>query len=131
MRVSETGVAYRGGFKGSFIDVGNLIDHKVRMDILDFTSDKSCVRDCEDYCRMQIRVAGRLYVTWHSSAILTDFLKDCREKERTDGVSVFPIEDCVITLGDDRGYYLEDAPEGSAISDCDLEKIVGHSRKRR
>lgn len=128
-KVSEIDVKYRGSFKGSYIDIQQLIDNSVVMDVLDFSLEKSCVKSCESYCKMQIRIEGHLFVTWHSSEMLSNYLSDCKLKQ-DEGVVVFPIEDCVIVVGDDRAYYLEDAPAVyQHLSDKDIERMVGKSRR--
>lgn len=131
-KVSEIGVKYRGGFKGSYIEISQLIDRRVKLDVIDFILGQSCVRNCESYCRMQIRMAGGLYVTWHSSEVLTNYLEDCKKHESETGEVVFPIEDCIITVGDDRAYYLQDAPSDALIPTKDeLDQMVKKAHRNR
>jgi hypothetical protein len=131
-KVSEIGVKYRGSFKGSYIDIVQLIDNAVVMDVVDFTQEASCVKSCESYCKMQIRIEGKLYVTWHSSEMLATFLNDCKQKQETEHVAVFPIEECVIVVGDDRAYYLEDAPPGHAhLSEKDIDRMASKAKRNR
>lgn len=128
-KVSGIGVKYRGGFRGPYISIAQLIENKVEMDIRDFATESSCVRDCENYTKMQIRINGKLYVTWHSSAVLANFLSDCRAKEAEDGEAIFPIEQCNIIIGDDRSYYLVDS-QGSDLTDKDMERMVNKARNK-
>lgn len=128
-KVSEIGVKYRGGFRGPYISISQLIENKVEMDIIDFVTEKSCVRDCEGYTKMQIRIMGKLYVTWHSSAVLTNFLTDCRNEETETGETIFPIEQCIIIVGDDRSYYLADSP-GSDLTERDIIKLTAKARNK-
>lgn len=126
-------VKYRGGFRGSYIDITQLIDKRVKLDVLDFKKEeKSNVRNCEFYCRMQLRVSGVLCVTWHSSEVLTHFLEDCRAHQQETGEVVFPIESCMFSVGDDRAYYLVDAP-GDAFepSEKELEKMFEKARRNK
>jgi hypothetical protein len=127
-RVSEIGISCRGGFRGPYVDVGLLIENRVEMNIEDFAVEKSCVKDCDSYCRMQLRIGGRLYVTWHSSAVLMNYLMDCRTKEQEEGVTIFPIEQCNIVVGDDRSYYLADST-GSAPGEREMGRMVERSSK--
>ena len=101
-KISSISVKYRGGFRGSYIDISQLIDKRVKLDVIDFKKEeKSNVRNCEFYCRMQLRISGVLCVTWHSSEVLTHFLEDCREHQQDTGEIVFPIESCMFSVGDD------------------------------
>ena len=130
MKIKDISVKYRGGFKGTYIGIGILISKRIPFDIIDFIRDKSCVHDCESYCRMQIRINGKLYVTWHSSEILTNFLEDCRSQE-TDTEKLFPIEDCIMTVGEDRGYYLQDASDiVTTLTDKDIERLTHRHAKK-
>ena len=104
MKPSQIKVKYRGGFKGSFICIQLLIERKVCLDVLDFTHKDSCVRDCDKFCYMQIRIGGRLCVTWQASEVLTGFLEDCKAEEQENGEAIFPVEDSIITVGEDRAY---------------------------
>lgn len=102
-KLSDIRVQFRGGMKGSHIDIKKLIRDETVLDILSFEVCPSRVRNCEHMCKMQIRVNGELHVTWHSSEVLTNFLTDCRE----DNESNFPIEGVVIYQGDDKSYLLK------------------------
>lgn len=131
-KVSQIGVKYRGGFRGSYIDISQLIDRKIKLDVMDFTCGQSCVRNCETYCRMQIRINGALHVTWHSSEVLTTYLEDCKKHEQATGDIAFPIEDCIVTIGEDRAYYLQDAPSDSFVpTKEELERIVNKANKNK
>lgn len=131
-QMNSRGVRYKGGFRGSYIALSLLIEYKIRIDVLDFSVDESCVRNCESYCRMQVRIAGRLIVTWHSSELMTEFLKDCKADEQTSGEAAFPLEGCMVVIGDDRGYYLQDATEDAVTPDEELlNKLIDMSRRRR
>lgn len=131
-QMNKRGVKYKGGFRGSYIALPLLIEHKIRLDILDFSVDESRVRNCDSYCRMQIRINGGLYVTWHSSEIMTLFLKDCKADETMTGATNFPLENCMVTIGDDRGYYLQDATKDAVKpSKSLLDQLVDISRRRR
>lgn len=133
MKPSEiTFVKLRGGFKGPHIDVQLLIESKVKLDILDFSMKESCVRDCENFCYMQIRIQGRLAVTWQSSGVLTQYLQDCRLAQEEQGMEVFPISDCVIVQGEDRCYTLMDSDSSSL--ECDehiFYDLVDQSKRHR
>lgn len=131
-RISQIGVQYRGGFRGSYIDIAQLIDRRVKIDIIDFVRGESCVRNCESYCRMQIKINGKLCVTWHSSENLTSFLEDCKRHTEETGEVTFPLEECIITVGDDKAYYLQDAPEDAYVPcEKELEKMFDKSRRKR
>ena len=131
-KISQINVKYRGGFRGSYIGISQLIERKVKLDVLDFTCGQSCVRNCETYCRMQIRISGALFVTWHSSEVLTTFLHDCKKHQEETGEATFPLEDCIITVGDDRAYYLQDAPcDAFSPTKEELERIVNKANKNR
>lgn len=130
MKPSQIKVKYRGGFKGSFICIQLLIERKVCLDVLDFTHKDSCVRDCDKFCYMQIRIGGRLCVTWQASEVLTGFLEDCKTEEHDSGEAIFPIEDSIITVGEDRAYYLIDAPaDALRPTDADFEDLVRESKR--
>ncbi|MBP3768373.1 MAG: hypothetical protein J6I31_08885 [Prevotella sp.] len=130
MKPSQINVKYRGGFKGSFICIQLLIERKVCFDVVDFTHKDSCVRDCEKFCYMQIRIGGMLCVTWHASEVLTGFLEDCKAEEQEGGQSIFPIEDCIVTVGEDRAYYLIDAPaDALRPTDADFDDLVRESKR--
>lgn len=80
MKIGDVKVPFKGGFKGGYVPVECLIDHKIIMDVKAFMRDRSRVRDCEFYCKMQIAIDGKLHVTWHSSEILTGFLRTARRR---------------------------------------------------
>lgn len=122
-RPSQTGVQYRGGFRGSYIPVSVLIDNGWTFDIIDFIVGDSCVRDCESYCRMQIRIGGVLYVTWHSSELLAQYLNDCKAQQQASGEALFPLEGCKLTRGDDRGYYIVDGDDEPPTAD-EVRRVV-------
>lgn len=103
-KLSDIRVKFRGGMRGSHIDIKKLIYDKTVIDILSFEVCPSRVRNCERMCKMQIRIKGELHVTWHSSDVLTNFLLDCKE----DGEQNFPIEGVIIYMGDDKAYYIKD-----------------------
>lgn len=130
---SQINVQCRGGLRGSYIDISQLIDKTVKLDVIEFKREnKSNVRGCDFYCRMQIRVGNKLCVTWHSSELLTNYLEDCKQHEAETGESIFPIEDCVISVGEDKGYYLIDATEESFVpSEKEFEKIVDKAHKSK
>lgn len=130
-RPSEINVKYRGGFKGSYIALQLLIERKVRLDVLNFTYKASCVRDCEKFCYMQIRVGGRLCVTWQASEVLTGYLEDCKTAEQEDGATpIFPITDSIITVGEDRAYYLIDASNDALTpTDAEFDELVRDSKR--
>lgn len=132
-KLSSISVKYRGGFRGSYIDVTQLIDKRVRVDVIDFKKkEKSNVRNCDFYCRMQLRISGVLCVTWHSSEVLTNFLEDCREHQQDTGEVVFPIECCMFSVGDDRAYYLIDAPDDAFVpTERELEKMFDKARRNK
>ena len=131
--LSSIPVKYRGGFRGSYIDIAQLIDKRVKLDVLDFKKEeKSNVRNCEFYCRMQLRVSGVLCVTWHSSEVLTHFLEDCRAHQQETGEVVFPIESYMFSVGDDRAYYLVDAPGDAVVpTEKELERMFDKARRSR
>ena len=120
-KLSSISVKYRGGFRGSYIDVTQLIDKRVRVDVIDFKKEeKSNVRNCD------------LCVTWHSSEVLTNFLEDCREHQQDTGEVVFPIECCMFSVGDDRAYYLIDAPDDAFVpTERELEKMFDKARRNK
>lgn len=138
MRPSEITVKYRGGFRGPYIDVRTLIERRIKLTVLDFERKPSNVRDCESYTHMQIRISGVLCVTWHSSTVLTNYLEDCRgqsdaiiQDTGTDP-GIFPINDCIITEGPDRGYYLEDAPHDAwELTESDIIRLSNESHRGR
>ena len=130
VKPSEIKVKYRGGFKGSYLCLHLLIERKVRIEVLDFTHKESCVRDCDKFCYMQIRVGGRLCVTWQASEVLTGFLEDCRAEESESGEHIFPITDSIVTVGEDRAYYLIDAPaDALQPTDAEFDDLVRESKR--
>ena len=101
------GIKWKGGFKGSYIPVSELIDRKIVVNITNFEVRPSCMHGSQ-MCMTQIEICGRPMVTWHGSQNLINFLNECRMQEQQ-GTQCFPIEDCIFTQGDDGGYYLADA----------------------
>ncbi len=116
-KISQIPVKYKGGYRGPYIDIHQLIDRKIKVDVLDFLITDSKVRGCSFMCKMQLRISGRLAVTWCSSELLSGFLKDCREKEKEDNIVIFPIEQAIFLIGEDRAYYMADAPEDAFVPD--------------
>lgn len=106
-KVSSLGIKWKGGFKGSYIPVSELIDRKNVVNITNFEVRPSCMHGSQ-MCMTQIEICGRPMVTWHGSQNLINFLNECRMQEQQ-GTQCFPIEDCIFTQGDDGGYYLADA----------------------
>lgn len=106
-KVSSLGIKWKGGFKGSYIPVSELIDRKIVVNITNFEVRPSCMHGSQ-MCMTQIEICGRQMVTWHGSQNLINFLNECRMQEQQ-GTQCFPIEDCIFTQGDDGGYYLADA----------------------
>ena len=106
-KVSSLGIKWKGGFKGSYIPVSELIDRKIVVNITNFEVRPSCMHGSQ-MCMTQIEICGRPMVTWHGSQSLINFLNECRMQEQQ-GTQCFPIEDCIFTQGDDGGYYLADA----------------------
>lgn len=106
-KVSSLGIKWKGGFKGSYIPVSELIDRKIVVNITNFEIRPSCMHGSQ-MCMTQIEICGRPMVTWHGSQNLINFLNECRMQEQQ-GAQCFPIEDCIFTQGDDGGYYLADA----------------------
>lgn len=138
MRPSEIKVRYRGGYRGPYIDVRTLINKRIKFTIIDFMEKESNVRDCEHYTLMQIRISGTLCVTWHSSAILYNYLCECREQSEAykeefgHDPEIFPINDCILVEGQDGGYYLEDAPgDAWEMSASDIIRVSNESHKGR
>lgn len=132
MRYDQISVPYKGGFKGAHVPVDCLIDNKIIIDVLNFKNGASQIRDCKMLCTMQIQIGGKLKVTWHSSEILTAFLEDCRSKEVAEDEAIFPIEQCIIVVGDDRGYYFA-APDADSVvpDEKELERMMRKYKKRR
>lgn len=106
-KVSSLGIKWKGGFRGSYIPVSELIDRKIVVNITNFEVRPSCMHGSQ-MCMTQIEICGRPMVTWHGSQNLINFLNECRMQEQQ-GTQCFPIEDCIFTQGDDGGYYLADA----------------------
>lgn len=106
-KVSSLGIKWKGGFKGSYIPVSELIDRKIVVNITNFEVRPSCMHGSQ-MCMTQIEICGRPMETWHGSQNLINFLNECRMQEQQ-GTQCFPIEDCIFTQGDDGGYYLADA----------------------
>lgn len=131
-KVSEIPVKYRGGYRGPYIDIHQLIDKVVKLDILDFSLTESKVRGCKFMCKMQLRISNRLFVTWCASEVLSDYLNDCREKEKSDSMSLFPIEEAAFIVGEDRAYYLIDAPENALVPDeRELEQMSERAKRTK
>lgn len=153
-RPSEIKVQYRGGFKGPYIDIQLLIERKVKLDVMDFCYKDSNVRDCDKFCYMQIRIGGRMCVTWQASKVLSDFLADCKaddedtirmtkqQLEEKEGAELsvsdptdilnFPIVDCILYVNTDRAYYLMDAPDDAFEPDeNEFLKLVDDSTRSR
>lgn len=62
--------------------------------------------------------------------MLTGFLEDCKAEEQEGGQSIFPIEDCIVTVGEDRAYYLIDAPaDALRPTDADFDDLVRESKR--
>lgn len=129
-RPSDIPVRFRNGFRGSYIDIQQLIEKKLKLDIVDFTKQESKVRGCEFMCKMQIRINGKPFVTWHSSEVLSSYLEDCRAYEKDSGEVVFPIEG-MITLGEDRAYYFVDSIDSKIITESELDIMVERARRCR
>lgn len=138
MRPSEINVQYRGGYRGPYIDIRKLIENRVKLTVIDFQERKSQMRDVESYTHMQIRISGKLCVTWHSSAVLANYLEDCRAQSQMlqdqtgKDPGIFPINDCIIVEGEDRGYYLEDAPHDAwELTESDILRLSDESHRGR
>ena len=138
MRPSEINVQYRGGYRGPYIDIRKLIENRVKLTVIDFQERKSQMRDVESYTHMQIRISGKLCVTWHSSAVLANYLEDCRAQSQMlqdqtgSDPGIFPINDCIIVEGEDRGYYLEDAPHDAwELTESDILRLSDESHRGR
>ena len=108
------------------------------MTVIDFQPRKSQMRNVESYTHMQIRISGKLCVTWHSSAVLANYLEDCRaqsqmlQEELGCDPGIFPINDCIIVEGEDRGYYLEDAPHDAwELTESDILRLSDDSHRGR
>ena len=153
-RPSQIKVQYRGGFKGPYIDIQILIERKVKLDVIDFCYKDSNVRDCDKFCYMQIRVGGRMCVTWQASKVLSDFLADCKAEDEdtitmtrqqmeenedaqlnvadhTDVLN-YPIKECIIYVNADRAYYLMDAPDDALDPDDEeFDRLVNDSTRSR
>lgn len=138
MRPSEINVQYRGGYRGPYIDIRTLIENRVKLTVIDFQERKSQMRDVESYTHMQIRISGKLCVTWHTSAVLANYLEDCRAQSQMlqdqtgKDPGIFPINDCIIVEGEDRGYYLEDAPHDAwELTERDILRLSDESHRGR
>ena len=138
MRPSEINVQYRGGYRGPYIDIRTLIEKRVKLTVIDFQERKSQMRDVESYTHMQIRISGKLCVTWHTSAVLANYLEDCRaqsqmlQEQTGKDPGIFPINDCIIVEGEDRGYYLEDAPHDAwELTESDILRLSDESHRGR
>lgn len=113
-RLNEIRVEFHGGMRGKHIDIKELIRKETVIDILSFEIKPSQVRGCERRCDMQIRIKGEYFVTWHSSDVLTNFLQDCKNQEEEvnpdtgEKYKNFPIENVVIYIEENRGYYLKE-----------------------
>lgn len=126
--LTDRGIRYRGGFRGKRIAITDLIDSRARFNLVDFRIDDSRVRDCATYCIMQIEMAGHYYVTWHSSSILSEFLTEVKAQSP----DYFPITDCMLYEGDDRGYYLKDADDSAVtLSESEVERMMRNVGRRR
>ena len=138
MRPSEINVQYRGGYRGPYIDIRTLIEKRVKLTVIDFQERKSQMRDVDSYTHMQIRISGKLCVTWHTSAVLANYLEDCRAQSQMlqdqtgKDPGIFPINDCIIVEGEDRGYYLEDAPHDAwELTESDILRLSDESHRGR
>lgn len=132
MKYGKINVPFKGGYKGGHVPVECLIQEKIVMDVLAFTRSGSKINGCDMLCMMQIRIGGRLYVTWHASDILTTFLEDCKIQDEQENVGNFPIEECIIVVGDDRGYYFNQPDEDSWVpTEKDMEKLLKKYVKNR
>ncbi len=138
MRPSEINVQYRGGYRGPYIDIRTLIEKRVKLTVIDFQERKSQMRDVDSYTHIQIRISGKLCVTWHTSAVLANYLEDCRaqsqmlQEELGCDPGIFPINDCIIVEGEDRGYYLEDAPHDAwELTESDILRLSDESNRGR
>lgn len=127
-RISEIKVKPRGGFRGKFAKIRKLIDRRVRLNIEDFREAASRLRDCDKRCDMQLDINGRKIVTWHSSEVLTQYLKDCRAVEDDEGVAYFPIESVRITEQDDGSYMLVDASDIPWLTDEEIDELCERRR---
>ena len=83
-KVSSLGIKWKGGFKGSYIPVSELIDRKIVVNITNFEVRPSCMHGSQ-MCMTQIEISGRPMVTWHGSQNLINFLNECRMQEHTSG----------------------------------------------
>lgn len=127
-KVSSLGIKWKGGFKGSYIPVSELIDRKIVVNITNFEIRPSCMHGSQ-MCMTQIEICGRPMVTWHGSQNLINFLNECRMQEQQ-GAQCFPIEDCIFTQGDDGGYYLADADNTcTRLTVGEIEELKGCRRR--
>ena len=74
-KVSSLGIKWKGGFKGSYIPVSELIDRKIVVNITNFEVRPSCMHGSQ-MCMTQIEICGRPMVTWHGSQNLINFLNE-------------------------------------------------------
>ena len=127
-KVSSLGIKWKGGFKGSYIPVSELIDRKIVVNITNFEVRPSCMHGSQ-MCMTQIEICGRPMVTWHGSQNLINFLNECRMQE-LQGTQCFPIEDCIFTQGDDGGYYLADADNTCTMLTAEEINNIAKYRRR-
>lgn len=122
------GIKWKGGFKGSYIPVSELIDRKIVVNITNFEVRPSCMHGSQ-MCMTQIEICGRPMVTWHGSQNLINFLNECCMQE-LQGTQCFPIEDCIFTQGDDGGYYLADADNTCTMLTAEEINNIAKYRRR-
>ena len=127
-KVSSLGIKWKGGFKGSYIPVSELIDRKIVVNITNYEVRPSCMHGSQ-MCMTQIEISGRPMVTWHGSQNLINFFNDCRTQEQS-GTQCFPIEDCIFTQGDDGGYYLADADNTCTMLTAEEINNIAKYRRR-
>ena len=89
-KVSSLGIKWKGGFKGSYIPVSELIDRKIVVNITNYEVRPSCMHGSQ-MCMTQIEISGRPMVTWHGSQNLINFFNDCRTQEQS-GTQCFPLD---------------------------------------
>jgi len=59
-KLSSISVKYRGGFRGSYIDVTQLIDKRVRVDVIDFKKEEKVMSETATFivaCNYEFRVS--------------------------------------------------------------------------
>ncbi len=127
-KVSSLGIKWKGGFRGSYIPVSELIDRRIVVNITDFDVRPSCVHGSQ-MCMTQLEIGGRPMVTWHGSQNLIGFLNECRLSEQHGNVC-FPIEGCIFTHGDDGGYYLADADDSCLRLTAEEAEEISDGRRR-